>query len=197
MSNPTGFLGTVFCSPWNYKDKVILLGDASHAITPFFGQGCNSGFEDVWELDKILSRTKDMKRVFAEFNKVRKPNADAIANMALDNFTEMMSKTGDQKFLLEKEIEIELSNRFPSLYASRYVLVTHSLVSYDLCLQIGVLQQKILSELSRNITRVQDVDYGNAKRLIHKHLVPFLKKHGIKAENFNYTSKYYPKSRPT
>ena len=193
MKNPTGFLGTVFASPWNFQDKLLLLGDAAHAITPFFGQGCNMGFEDVAVLDSILRANRNnIKVAFSEFYRIRKPDADAMAYMALDNFTEMMSKTASEKFLLEKAIEIELAQRFSRHYASRYMLVTHSLVPYFICQQIGVLQQKILSELAQNATSVETVDYNLAKKLIETHLVPFLKKNNITAKDFNYTCKFYP-----
>jgi kynurenine 3-monooxygenase len=191
--NPVGFLGTVLASPWIYKDKVALIGDAAHAITPFFGQGCNCGFEDVMVFDQLLSQHKnDLRRVFDEFYRARKPNADAIANMAIENFTEMMSKTADPKFLLEKAIEIELANRFPLQYVSRYALVTHSLVPYSLCKQIGEIQQEILGALSNGITKPEQADYKLAERLIHEKLVPFLNKNQITPDKYNYTSKYYP-----
>ncbi len=195
--NPTGFLGTVFSAPWHFQDRLLLLGDAAHAITPFFGQGCNLGFEDVMVLDAVLRATKsrDMGVVFAEVYRQRKPDADAMAYMAIENFTEMMSKTASEKFLLEKAIEIELSNRFPEQYASRYMLVTHSLVPYHKCMQIGVLQQKILSELARDISDVSKLNFALAKRLIEQEIVPFLKRNKITAKDFNYTCKFYPKAK--
>jgi kynurenine 3-monooxygenase len=125
MSNPNGFLGTVFASPWIYEDKLCLIGDAAHAVTPFFGQGCNSGFEDVTVFDQILTKHKnnsndiDMGKIFAEFYASRKPNTDALANMCLENFTEMMAKTAEVKFLLEKDIEIAISKKFPAKFTSR------------------------------------------------------------------------------
>jgi len=196
MRNPVGFLGTVFMSPWVVEDKIALIGDAAHAITPFFGQGCNSGFEDVMVLSDILRdipRCKlNMGEVLGRYYQLRKPNADAIANMALENFIEMMLKTADAKFLLTKEIEIELCNRYPSHYASRYQLVTHSLIPYSQCQQIGVLQQTILTRLAQHVTSVDQVDYDLAKRLIDEHLVPYLNQHNISAKDFNYVSKYYP-----
>ena len=197
LENPTGFLGTVFCSPWVYKDRVALLGDAAHAITPFFGQGCNSGFEDVMVLDQILKRRgkSNMDAVFQDYFRLRKENGDAIANLALDNFEEMMSRTGDEEFLLQKAIEINLAKKFPELYATRYSLVTHSLVPYETCRQIGFIQERILRELSQGITKPEQADMDKAQHLIEKHLVPFLKKHNVKHTDFNYTSKYYPKPR--
>jgi kynurenine 3-monooxygenase len=196
MRNPVGFLGTVFCSPWVYKDHIALIGDAAHAITPFFGQGCNCGFEDVLQLYEIMKdhkRSGSLEEVFRRYGEARKPNGDAIGLMALDNFVEMMSKTADKRFLLEKEIEMELSRRFPSLYASRYVLVTHSLVPYSLCRQIGFIQDGILSQLSQGAASLSDVNFQRAAELIQSELAPFLQKHNISSKDFNYVSKYYPK----
>ena len=148
--------------------------------------------EDVWELNRILEKSKNLKSGFVEFYRRRKVNDDAIANMALENFTEMMSKTGNERFLIEKEIEIELSRRFPAIYASRYTLVTHSLIPYDLCLQLGEIQQMILSELSQFVSSAEKVDYNSAKRMLDRKIVPFLKKNHISEADFNYSSKYYP-----
>ena len=192
--NPTGFLGTVFAGPWIFGDKFALIGDAAHAVTPFFGQGCNCGFEDVALFDKLFVESqqshKDMTWVFSEYYRLRKPNADAIARMALENFTEMMSKTADPKFLLQKEVEIRLAQKFPT-YVSRYALVTHSLIPYDLCKQIGQIQQQILAELTQNITSVDQFDEKKAAQLIESLLVPFLLKHQITPSQYHFTSKFY------
>jgi kynurenine 3-monooxygenase len=192
----SGFLGTVYASPWVMGDTIALIGDAAHAITPFFGQGCNSGFEDVQELYHLLAEQPrenvNMQSVFSDYFTRRKPNGDAIAKMAIENFVEMMVKTADKQFLLQKAIEIELSNHFPEQFASRYVLVTHSLIPYSICLQIGIIQQQIIQQLSLNVTTPQDIDLTLAKHLIETHLTPFLAKNGITAKAFNYVSKYYP-----
>lgn len=198
MTNPNGFLGTVFTSPWIYQDKLCLIGDSCHAVTPFFGQGCNSGFEDVTVFDQILSKHEgsskdvDMSVVFAEFYASRKPNTDALANMCLENFTEMMAKTADPKFLLEKEIEISIAKSFP-VFTSRYALITHSLLQYHLCQEVGVIHQDIISELSANIESVEQLDMILVGELINKKLVPFLDKHEITPEVCLFTSKYYDK----
>ena len=111
MANPNGSLVTVRSYPWSYEDKLGLLGDASHAIVPFFGQGMNSGFEDCFELGKLMDQYPgDWKTILSEFQISRKPNADAIADMALENFIEMRDKVADQKFLLRKKIEQKLNN---------------------------------------------------------------------------------------
>ena len=130
------------------EGREFVIGDAAHAFTPFFGQGCNSGFEDVSILHDLLTKGgggggsgsggsggSQLAAVLAAYYSERKPNADAIANMALDNFDEMMSKTADARFLLEKEIENELATRHPA-YISRYVLITHSLFPYHLACRV-------------------------------------------------------------
>lgn len=202
MKNPVGFLGTVYTQPWHYKDKVCLLGDASHAITPFFGQGCNSGFEDVSILHSLLQKFStaeprtpgghlDMSAVFDALYAERKPNTDAIAAMALENFTEMMAKTADPRFLLEKKIENQLSDRMGSSFVSRYALITHSLVPYSHCQIIGEEQQRILSALSDGKLNEDEVDYHVAATLVQERLTPLMQKLGINADNAVYKSEYY------
>ena len=132
-----------------------------------------------------------MQTVFAEFYASRKPNTDAIANMALENFTEMMAKTADRRFLLEKEIEIELTKMAPTIYISRYALITHSLLPYDLCRQVGIIQQDILSALSANLDSVLDLDREKALGLLTSQLEPFLARYNITHDSCHYTSKYY------
>ncbi len=129
--NPQGFLGTVTCTPWHAGDAAVLVGDAAHAITPFFGQGCNASFEGVVTLDAALTaanggRVRGLSNVgeaFAAYFKKYKPNGDAIAQMAVENYYEMMDKTGDPHFLAQKELETLLAKRFPDIYLARYALV--------------------------------------------------------------------------
>ena len=202
IKNPVGFLGTVYAQPWHYKDKVCLLGDASHAITPFFGQGCNSGFEDVSVLHSLLQRFSvvephtpggrlNMGAVFDALYAERKPNTDAIAAMALENFTEMMAKTADARFLLEKKIELQLSDKLGSSFISRYALITHSLVPYSHCQTIGEEQQRILSLLSEGKSNEHEVDYELAAKLVEERLKPLMHRLCINADNAVYTSEYY------
>jgi kynurenine 3-monooxygenase len=202
LKNPVGFLGTVYTHPWHYKDKVCLLGDASHAITPFFGQGCNSGFEDVSVLHSLLQQFSsveprtpggriNMSAVFDAFYAERKPNTDAIAAMALENFTEMMAKVADPRFLLEKKIEIQLSQRLGAAFTSRYALITHSLVPYSHCHVVGKVQQSILSDLSEGKADEDSVDYSLAAKLVDEQLAPLMLKLGINADSSVYTSEYY------
>jgi kynurenine 3-monooxygenase len=124
--NPTGSLVTVKCFPWHYRDKVCLIGDAAHAIVPFYGQGMNCGFEDCTVLDRLLNTTDNWENIFSEFETLRKPNTDAIADMAVDNFIEMRDKVGDKKFLLRKKIEAHFSEKNPGKWIPQYTMVTFS-----------------------------------------------------------------------
>jgi kynurenine 3-monooxygenase len=197
LTNPVGFLGTVFTKPWVHGEKFALIGDAAHAFTPFFGQGCNSGFEDVAIFNELLTDMQaggelDMARLFQLYYEERKPNTDAIANMALDNFEEMMSKTADRRFQIEQDIQNELSALDVS-YKSRYVLITHSLLPYRLCQEAGVVQQTILTQLSEGLDDAANFDKALAKSLLDKHWKPFLAKHAITPARCHYSSKYYEK----
>jgi kynurenine 3-monooxygenase len=126
FNNPTGSLVTVKCFPWHYKDKLCLIGDAAHAIVPFYGQGMNCGFEDCTVLDKLLGSSDNWENIFSQFESSRKPNTDAIADMAVDNFIEMRDKVGDKKFLLRKKIEAYFSERHPGKWIPQYTMVTFS-----------------------------------------------------------------------
>lgn len=187
LENPSGFLGTVNCSPWLYQDKVVLVGDAGHAIVPFFGQGCNAGFQGAHLLDSLMGKMgkslngklgHHMGQVFEEYYRLHKPAGDAIAEMAVDNYYEMMSRTGDQQFLLAKEVEILLARRYPS-YHSRYVLVTHTLIPYNICLEIGETQNRMLARLSKGLKRAEDVDLALADHLIKTEYQPLLRARGL------------------
>ena len=126
FENPTGSLVTVRCSPWNYKDKLLLIGDAAHAIVPFYGQGMNAGFEDCRVFDEMMDNHEDWERLFAAFGAERKPNSDAIADMAVENFIEMRDLVGDKKFLLRKKIEALINQKHPDKWTPQYTLVTFS-----------------------------------------------------------------------
>ena len=129
--NPVGLLGTVHASPWQAHGRAGLVGDAAHAIVPFYGQGANCGFEDVVELDRCLDRTGGVWReALPMFEEVRRDNTEAIAEMALDNFVEMRDKVASPVFRSSKAVEHFLERRAPSLYVSRYELVSFSTTPY-------------------------------------------------------------------
>lgn len=171
--NPTGRLGTVRCSPWHYGGKAVILGDASHAIVPFHGQGMNAGFEDCYELNRLLDKhDDDWSKVLPEFDQVRRPNAEAIADMAIENYTTMRSSVIDPKFQLKKELGFELEKRFPDRFMPRYSMVMFHLIPYAEAFQRGQKQIAILNQLVEDQTSVADVDFELARQLIQQQLSP-------------------------
>jgi kynurenine 3-monooxygenase len=148
FKNPTSTLVTMKCFPWAYEDKIALIGDACHAIVPFYGQGMNAGFEDISILNEMMQLYgDDWKTVLSEYQKSRKPNADAIAELSYRNFMEMSSKTADEKFLLQKKIEKWFSDKHPDLWIPLYSRVTFSDRPYAEALAIGDDQNAIMEEV--------------------------------------------------
>ena len=176
--NPTGRMGTIKCAPWHVGGRAVLAGDAAHAIVPFYGQGMNCGFEDCVALDALIAGGGDWEQVFSTFSRSRKPHADAIADMAVENFIEMRDKVADPRFLLEKAIEKKLLNAFPGEFVSRYTLVSFSLVPYGVAYRVGELAQGIVSELADGLSRPEDVDLDRAATLIRARLTPYLQETG-------------------
>jgi kynurenine 3-monooxygenase len=147
--NPTSSLVTVKCFPWIREDKFALIGDAAHAIVPFFGQGMNCGFEDCYVLDQLMEKHQDnWQRILAEYQELRKPDADAIAELALNNFIEMRDKVADPKFLLQKKIEARLHEKYPGKWIPAYSQVTFSPhIRYSEALRRGNRQEEIMKEV--------------------------------------------------
>lgn len=148
LNNPTGPLGTVKCSPWFYKNN-LLLGDAAHAIVPFYGQGMNASFEDVVVLDEILNQElESWEAVFKEYQKARKKDTDAIADLAIDNFFEMRDHVANELFKQKRKIEMDLEKTFPNQYFSKYSLVTfNEHIGYEEAMKKGRAQDKALLNL--------------------------------------------------
>src|SRR5262249_6787617 len=130
-TNPTGSLLTIRCAPWFYKDKVVLVGDAAHAVVPFYGQGMNAAFEDCVVLDECLREfPKDRQRAFGEYFERRKINADALADLALVNFIEMRDKTASKTFRAKKKLDHFLEAALPGIYLPLYAMVTFTRIPY-------------------------------------------------------------------
>jgi kynurenine 3-monooxygenase len=172
LENPTGHMVTVRCRPWNHAGRVQLVGDAAHAIVPFFGQGLNCGFEDCVLLDQILEKTGDLGESFRIFSAERLTDANAIADLALENFVEMRDKVGQKRFLLEKEIEKLLMTKFPDRYVSKYSMVTFSRTPYRHALAAGKVQDEILRELSEGLNSIEHLNLEKAETLIRAKLSP-------------------------
>ncbi len=148
FKNPTSYLAIMKCYPWTYENKVALIGDSAHAIVPFYGHGMNAGFEDITILNEMIQKYgDDWKTIFSEYQKSRKPNADAIAELSRRNFVEMSTKTADEKFLLQKKIEKWFSDKHPDKWKPLYSRVTFSLQPYSEALAIGDFQNKIMEEI--------------------------------------------------
>lgn len=146
--NPIGSLPTIRCRPWTHGGRFCLIGDAAHAIVPFFGQGMNAGFEDCTVLDELLAaHGDDFAAVLPPFEAARKENADAIAELALENFVEMRDKVADPVFLLRKKIEAKIAALCPERVVPKYTMVTFSHMPYAEALRRGQAQDAMLDEV--------------------------------------------------
>ena len=173
FTNPTGAMVTIKCSPWHVEGRTLLLGDAAHAIVPFFGQGLNCGFEDCTALMELLDHNgPDWSGVFREFENARKSNTDAIADMAIENFAEMRDRVGDSRFLLRKKVELALEAKYPQIFVPKYAMVTFHRIPYSVAQARGAIQDRILSELCETIDRVENLDWRRADELIRLDLTP-------------------------
>ncbi|HYR23528.1 MAG TPA: NAD(P)/FAD-dependent oxidoreductase [Chthoniobacterales bacterium] len=144
-NNPTGSLVTIRCSPWYYKDKVALVGDAAHAVVPFYGQGMNAAFEDCVVLDECFAGfPKDRHRAFAEYFQRRKVNADALADLALENFIEMRDKTASRAFRAKKKLDHFLEAALPGICLPLYTMVTFTRIPYANAARRARLQDRIV-----------------------------------------------------
>jgi len=172
-ANPVGAMVTIKCAPWQQEGKALLLGDAAHAIVPFFGQGLNCAFEDCTVLLEMLDRMgPEWRRVFAEFERARKANTDAIADMAIENFVEMRDKVADPRFLLRKKVELALEAKYPGTFVPKYAMVTFHRVPYSVARERGAIQDRMLTELCDGIERVEDLDWKKADELVRRDMAP-------------------------
>ena len=144
-NNPTGSLVTIRCAPWYYKDKVALVGDAAHAVVPFYGQGMNAAFEDCVVLDECLAEFPDNReRAFAGYFSRRKENADALAALAAHNFIEMRDKTASKTFRAKKKLDHFLEGLLPGIYLPLYAMVTFTRIPYAEAARRARLQNRIV-----------------------------------------------------
>jgi kynurenine 3-monooxygenase len=186
-SNPQGFLGVVRMKPWVYQDQIALVGDAAHAMVPFFGQGMNSGFSDVqFLMDQMDAHPDDYHQIMKNYNEFQKPSGDAMAQMSHENFSEMCDKVGDAQFLLRKKVENKLEKAFPSEFRSRYGLVTYTLIPYHLVKEVGVIQDQVLDALCSHLTDPEELNLDQAHKLIHERITPWFKSHGLSPERYRF-----------
>jgi kynurenine 3-monooxygenase len=167
FGNPTGHLETIRCAPWSFEDHALVVGDAAHAIVPFHGQGMNAAFEDCGAFDRCLENPdRSWNAVFSEFESLRRPNTDAIADMALENYVEMRSTVRERQFQLKKDLAFRLEERHPGRFIPRYSMVMFHTIPYAEAQRRGAIQEEILDDLTAGAASVEDVDLARADRLI-------------------------------
>jgi kynurenine 3-monooxygenase len=160
-ANPTSALGIVKTYPWHIKDTSILIGDAAHATVPFYGQGMNAGFEDCRILDELLDKHEDnFETCFDEYSKSRKPNADGLQDLSMQNFVVMRDGTADPKFLLQKKIEKKFANLYPEKWTPLYTMVSFTNTPYADAWKIGMKQEKMMQSImsTPNIEKIWESD---------------------------------------
>ena len=172
-NNPIGRLGTIRCRQWHDRDSAVLIGDAAHAVVPFHGQGMNAAFEDCVDFMLCIGDTnRDWSDLFNTFQKMRIDNANAIADMAIENYLVMRESVRHSGFLVRKQLEHELERRHPKRFIARYSLVMFHRVPYAECYRRGKIQAALLDELLAGVEGIQDVDYEKAARLVSEWLDP-------------------------
>ncbi|RLA23897.1 MAG: FAD-dependent monooxygenase [Gammaproteobacteria bacterium] len=172
--NPVGILGTVRCKHWHDGDKMLLIGDAAHAVVPFHGQGMNLAFEDCVVLDQVLENPDaDWMTVFEVYEAEQLANANAIADMALENYVEMRDTVRNPKHMLRKQLSFELERRLPNRFIPRYSMVMfHDEIPYAIAQERGAVQQKLLEELTDGVESIEQIDLDSAAAEVEKRLPP-------------------------
>ena len=165
-NNPVGSLGTLSLQNWRLDGRAVLLGDAAHAMVPFHGQGMNCAFEDCVALDRHIAEATDFESAFAAFEAERRPNAEAIQAMALENYVEMRDRVDDADFLLQRALERVLAERHPGRFVPRYSMVSFTRVPYATAFERGKVQRAILVDATRGRARIEDVDLAAADALV-------------------------------
>jgi kynurenine 3-monooxygenase len=170
--NPAGILGTVRSRHWHHQEKVLLIGDAAHAVVPFHGQGMNLTFEDCVVLDQILERDScDWERVFSDFESSQIANANAIADMALENYIEMRDTVREPKHLLRRELAFALEQRLPNRFIPRYSMIMfHDEIPYAVARDRGRIQQELLERMTESAATLEDIDLQAAEEEVRQHL---------------------------
>ena len=170
--HPIGNLSTLYVDHWRHGGEAVLLGDAAHAMVPFHGQGMNCAFEDCLALVRHIEQAPNWDAAFAGFEAERKPNAEAIQAMALENYIEMRDKVDDPDFLLQRQLERVLAERHPGVFVPRYSMVSFLRVPYSLAFARGQVQRQILVDSTRGLARLDEVDLEAADRRVRERMAP-------------------------
>jgi kynurenine 3-monooxygenase len=170
--NPIGTLATLRCPHWQHKGRVVLVGDAAHAVVPFHGQGMNCAFEDCFDLDRCIAESSTWPEAFERFELARKANGNAIADMAIENYVEMRSDVADPGFQLRRALGKELEKRFPERFVPRYSMVMFRRIPYAMAQSRGLANSSILRELTKGKNSLEQVNFEHAAELIEQRLEP-------------------------
>ena len=168
--HPPGLLGTLHLRQWHLQGRAVLLGDAAHAMVPFHGQGMNCAFEDCVALARHLLEQDSLAQAFAAFEAERKPNAEAIQQMALENYLEMRDRVADPAFLLQRELEQQLQARWPTRFVPHYTMVTFLHTPYAVALERTELQRRILEQATAGHDSLEPIDWAALERVVHAQL---------------------------
>lgn len=171
-ANPVGSLGTLSLERWHLDGRVVLLGDAAHAMVPFHGQGMNCAFEDCVSLARHIDASSDFASAFAAFENERRPNAQAIQAMALENYLEMRDQVDDAGFLRQRQLERILAERHPGRFIPRYSMVSFLRVPYATAYERGKVQRRILVECTTGVESIEHVDLAAADAMVLRRLPP-------------------------
>ena len=164
--NPTGVLGTLYLDRWHLDGRAVLVGDAAHAMVPFHGQGMNCAFEDCVALADHLERAPDREAAFAAFQRERLPNAQAIQQMALENYLEMRDRVDDDDYLIQRALERVLAERHPDRFVPRYSMVTFMRLPYAVAFERGQAQRALLAELTEGHASLDTIDWAHVDRRV-------------------------------
>jgi kynurenine 3-monooxygenase len=169
-SHPIGTLSTLYLDRWHLDGRAVLLGDAAHAMVPFHGQGMNCAFEDCLALARHAVDADDWATAFAAFEAERKPNAEAIQAMALENYIEMRDRVDDPDFLLQRQLERVLADRHPGRFIPRYSMVSFMRVPYATAFERGKIQRQLLIDATRGKATLADIDLDAADEMVRTRL---------------------------
>jgi kynurenine 3-monooxygenase len=167
LENNQGFLGSLEMNQWVFQDKLCLIGDAAHAIVPFFGQGMNCAFSDVdYLLNQLDENDDDWTKTFAAYQSHQKPNGDAIRDMSIENFKVMCESVADEQYLFKKKVEHIIENAMPHIYRSRYAKVVYTTLPYHIAKQRDEVESKIIDQLCNGLSKPEDVDLEQARNML-------------------------------
>jgi len=167
QKNPTGDLASVYCKPWHLGDKALLIGDAAHAVVPFFGQGMNASFQDCSTLAKLMGQNKnDWKTIFNTFSSVQVENGHAIADMAIENYLEMRDHVNDTEYKKRRNMELKLERMFPGQFIPRYSMVSFHQIPYAEVYQRGGKQFKIIGDVLKADPSGQSIDKDMVEKML-------------------------------